>query len=98
MPADFQVADISPARSAEEIEAAFQMARRRFNEGLMVKDPESLYTPGRRGMSWFKLKKELATLDVVVVAAEVGHGKRNHVLSDYTFAVRDEETGNLLPI
>jgi len=98
MPADFQVADISPARSAEEIEAAFQMARRRFNEGLMVKDPESQYTPGRRGMSWFKLKKELATLDVVVVAAEVGHGKRNHVLSDYTFAVRDEETGNLLPI
>jgi len=98
MPAAFQVADISPARSAEEIEAAFQMARRRFNEGLMVKDPESQYTPGRRGMSWFKLKKELATLDVVVVAAEVGHGKRNHVLSDYTFAVRDEETGNLLPI
>jgi DNA ligase-1 len=98
MPAGFQVADISPARSAEEIEAAFQMARRRFNEGLMVKDPESQYTPGRRGMSWFKLKKELATLDVVVVAAEVGHGKRNHVLSDYTFAVRDEETGNLLPI
>jgi DNA ligase-1 len=98
MPAGFQVAEISPARSADEIEAAFQMARRRFNEGLMVKDPESQYTPGRRGMSWFKLKKELATLDVVVVAAEVGHGKRNHVLSDYTFAVRDEETGNLLPI
>ena len=92
------VAEISPARSAEEIEAAFQMARRRLNEGLMVKDPESQYTPGRRGMSWFKLKKELATLDVVVVAAELGHGKRNHVLSDYTFAVRDEETGKLLPI
>jgi DNA ligase-1 len=74
------------------------MARRRFNEGLMIKDPESHYTPGRRGMSWFKLKKELATLDVVVVAAELGHGKRNHVLSDYTFAVRDESNGALLPI
>ena len=74
------------------------MARRRSNEGLMIKDPESQYTPGRRGMSWFKLKKELATLDVVVVAAELGHGKRNHVLSDYTFAVRDEESGQLLPI
>ena len=72
MPAEFQIAEISPARSAEEIEAAFQMARRRLNEGLMIKDPESQYTPGRRGMSWFKLKKELATLDVVVVAAEVG--------------------------
>src|SRR5438552_14975984 len=44
------------------------------------------------------LKKELATLDVVVVAAELGHGKRNKVLSDYTFAVRDERTGELLPI
>jgi DNA ligase-1 len=94
----FQIAEVSPARSAEEIEAAFQLARRRSNEGLMVKDPQSQYTPGRRGMSWFKLKKELATLDVVVVAAELGHGKRNHVLSDYTFAVRDEESGKLLPI
>ncbi len=98
MPGQFQIAEVSPARSAEEIESAFQRARRRLNEGLMVKDPESQYTPGRRGMSWFKLKKELATLDVVVVAAEVGHGKRNHVLSDYTFAVRDEESGKLLPI
>src|SRR4029077_5919990 len=81
-----------------EIEASFQEARRRFNEGLMVKDPESIYSPGRRGMFWFKLKKELATLDVVVVAAELGHGKRNEVLSDYTFAVRDESTGQLLTI
>ena len=98
MPERFQIAEVSTAQSAEEIESAFQMARRRFNEGLMVKDPESFYTPGRRGLSWFKLKKELATLDVVVVAAELGHGKRNHVLSDYTFAVRDEESGRLLPI
>ena len=64
----------------------------------MIKDPESYYSPGRRGLFWFKLKKELATLDVVVVAAELGHGKRNHVLSDYTFAVRDENSGELLPI
>ena len=49
-------------------------------------------------MFWFKLKKELATLDVVVIAAELGHGKRNNVLSDYTFAVRDETSGELLPI
>ncbi len=98
MPKHFQRVEIFPARSADEIEAAFRMARRRLNEGLMVKDPESQYTPGRRGLSWFKLKKELATLDVVVVAAELGHGKRNHVLSDYTFAVRDDETGQLLPI
>jgi len=98
LPTGFQLAEIYPAHSADEIETAFQQARRRFNEGLMVKDPESIYSPGRRGMFWFKLKKELATLDVVVVAAELGHGKRNHVLSDYTFAVRDETTGELLTI
>ncbi|CAN5552110.1 hypothetical protein BH20VER3_BH20VER3_16800 [soil metagenome] len=98
LPPQFQFAETSPVRSAEEIEAAFQAARRRLNEGLMIKDPASQYTPGRRGLSWFKLKRELATLDVVVVAAELGHGKRNHVLSDYTFAVRDEESGKLLPI
>lgn len=98
LPPQFQVAEIYPAHSAEEIEEAFQLSRRRLDEGLMVKDPESFYSPGRRGMFWFKLKKELATLDVVVVAAELGHGKRNHVLSDYTFAVRDEATGQLATI
>ena len=98
LPPQFQRAEICPAHSAEEIEEAFQLSRRRLNEGLMVKDPESFYSPGRRGMFWFKLKKELATLDVVVVAAELGHGKRNHVLSDYTFAVRDETTGQLSTI
>lgn len=98
LPAGFQVAQVYPAHSADEIEDAFREARRRFNEGLMVKDPDSIYSPGRRGMFWFKLKKELATLDVVVVAAELGHGKRNHVLSDYTFAVRDETSGDLLTI
>jgi ATP-dependent DNA ligase I len=98
LPQQFQTAEVLPAHSAAEIEEIFQQARRRLNEGLMIKDPESFYSPGRRGMFWFKLKKELATLDVVVVAAELGHGKRNHVLSDYTFAVRDESTGELLPI
>jgi DNA ligase 1 len=98
LPPHFQVARVIPVHSADEIEQAFQQARQRLNEGLMIKDPDSFYLPGNRGMFWFKLKKELATLDVVVVGAEFGHGKRNGVLSDYTFAVRDETTGNLLPI
>ena len=98
VPEQFQIAEVFPARSAAEIEKCFQKARRRLNEGLMIKDPKSFYTPGARGMFWFKLKKELATLDVVVVGAEFGHGKRNNVLSDYTFAVRDETSGELLPI
>lgn len=98
LPAQFQIAEVFPACSAGEIEDRFQEARRRLNEGLMIKDPKSFYLPGARGMFWFKLKKELATLDVVVVGAEFGHGKRNKVLSDYTFAVRDETSGELLPI
>jgi ATP-dependent DNA ligase I len=98
LPPQFQRANITPARSAAEIEQVFEDARRRLNEGLMIKNAESFYLPGTRGMFWFKLKRELATLDVVVLAAELGHGKRNNVLSDYTFAVRDETTGELLPI
>ena len=69
----------------------FEAAQARGNEGLMIKDPKSPYTPGRRGKAWLKLKRELATLDVVVTAVEYGHGKRIGVLSDYTFAVRDAE-------
>jgi DNA ligase-1 len=94
-PAALRLAHITEARSAEEIDAAFDAARGRGNEGLMIKDPASIYTPGRRGLAWLKLKKAFATLDCVVVGAEYGHGKRNKVLSDYTFAVRDEQTSEL---
>src|SRR5438552_6008601 len=66
LPPQFQTSEVVPAHSAGEIEQIFQQARRRLNEGLMIKDPQSFYLPGARGMFWFKLKKELATLDVVV--------------------------------
>ncbi|HUI84004.1 MAG TPA: ATP-dependent DNA ligase [Candidatus Binatia bacterium] len=79
------------ADSPEQLEQYFQQAMARGNEGLMIKDLDSPYMPGRRGRWWLKLKRELATLDVVVTAAEFGHGKRIHVLSDYTFAVRRGE-------
>ncbi len=98
MPAGLELAPIVRVLSAHETEAAFKGARMRGNEGLIAKDGASLYTPGRRGLAWLKLKKELATLDVAVVGAEKGHGKRSGVLSDYTFAVRDDETGALLTI
>ncbi|HYE29844.1 MAG TPA: ATP-dependent DNA ligase [Methylomirabilota bacterium] len=94
----FRLSTITEARSADEIEEAFTAARNRGNEGLLIKDPNSVYTPGRRGLSWLKLKKAFATLDCVVVGAEYGHGKRKGVLSDYTFAVRDEATGELKTI
>jgi DNA ligase-1 len=98
MPECLRLARITEANSIEQIESAFDAARARNNEGLMIKDPASPYTPGRRGLAWLKLKKAFATLDCVVVGAEYGHGKRNKVLSDYTFAVRDERTGELRTI
>jgi DNA ligase-1 len=84
--------------SVDGLEDAFAAARARRNEGLMVKDPQSVYSPGRRGLGWLKMKKALATIDCVVVGVEVGHGKRHGVLSDYTFAVRDTERDRLVTI
>ena len=73
---------------AAVLDEEFELARARGNEGLMIKSPSSSYKPGRRGRDWLKLKRAIATLDVVVTAVEVGHGKRRNLLSDYTFAVR----------
>ncbi|MCI0351106.1 MAG: ATP-dependent DNA ligase [Acidobacteriales bacterium] len=95
-PAEVIRAPVLRAEGPAELEDLFFRARDRGNEGLMIKDLQSHYTPGRRGKSWLKLKRELATLDVVVTAAEFGHGKRVGVLSDYTFAVRDEAKGGKL--
>jgi DNA ligase-1 len=86
-------APVFQAASAEELEELFAAAQERGNEGLMIKDLDSAYTPGKRGKSWLKMKRELATLDVVVTAVEYGHGKRIGVLSDYTFAVWDTDLG-----
>jgi len=79
----------TPLHNAAQLDSAYAEARSRGNEGVMLKDLRSIYQPGKRGLAWLKLKRELATLDVVVTAVEFGHGKRAGVLSDYTFAVRD---------
>ena len=75
--------------TAEDIDTAFSKARDNRNEGLVLKDPDSTYSPGRRGKAWLKIKTHLPTLDCVVTAAEFGHGKRRNSLSDYTFGVWD---------
>jgi DNA ligase-1 len=94
----FLLARLEEATDPNHLDRIFAETRERGNEGLMVKDPLSPYTPGRRGLAWLKLKRPLATLDVVVTAVEWGHGKRKGVLSDYTFAVRDRETGRLVNV
>ncbi|MFL6513004.1 MAG: ATP-dependent DNA ligase [Nitrososphaera sp.] len=82
--------------TAEEISCAFKESRDAGHEGLVVKELESQYYPGKRGRHWTKLKHELDTIDAVIVIAEYGHGKRAGTLSDYTFAVLDEHDGGSL--
>jgi len=94
----FALSHLVTADSVTALDRIFDEARARRNEGLMVKDPQSGYTPGRRGLGWLKMKRALATLDCIVVGVEVGHGKRHGVLSDYTFAVRDEAADRLVTI
>ena len=84
------VAPQQPATPAD-LDALFDAARARGNEGLMLKRPDAPYKPGKRGRDWLKVKRALATLDVVVVSVEVGSGRRRHLLSDFTFAVRAGE-------
>ena len=94
-----RLSEAKRVRDASVLDAEFDAARARGNEGLMIKDPRSSYKPGKRGREWLKLKRALATLDVVVTAVEVGHGKRRNLLSDYTFAVRrSEEDPELLNV
>jgi len=93
--APFETIRVCEAESHEAVESAFKQALQDGHEGLIAKDHGSHYTPGRRGKSWIKLKGVMPTLDCVVVVAEQGHGKRSDVLSDYTFALRDEESGEL---
>jgi ATP-dependent DNA ligase len=94
-----RLSDARRMRDVSALDEEFDRARARGNEGLMIKDPRSSYKPGRRGREWLKLKRALATLDVVVTSVEVGHGKRRHLLSDYTFAVRrSEEDAELLNV
>jgi DNA ligase 1 len=83
------LAGTSLCKTGAEVEQAFRASLAAGHEGIVAKATESFYTPGRRGQSWLKLKLPYATLDVVVTAAEYGHGKRHNVLSDLTFAVRD---------
>ncbi|HET9087555.1 MAG TPA: ATP-dependent DNA ligase [Acidobacteriaceae bacterium] len=90
-PTRLKLSPVTSMLSAQQLDAAFSAARARGNEGLMVKSVASAYQPGRRGAAWLKIKRELATLDVVVTAVEYGHGRRAAVLSDYTFAVRSGE-------
>ncbi|OYT65694.1 hypothetical protein B6U74_02720 [Candidatus Bathyarchaeota archaeon ex4484_205] len=92
-----RLAPIFEVEGEEKVRALFEESIGLGYEGLMLKDVAGPYQLGSRGYLWVKLKRPLTTLTVVVTAVEWGHGKRSGLLSDYTFAVRDEE-GRLLNI
>jgi DNA ligase 1 len=98
LPPGFECIAVAKATSTDEIAAQFLAAKARQQEGLIAKDPASPYTAGRRGKAWLKLKISALSLEVVVTKVQQGHGKRSHLLSDFTFAVRDERDGALRTI
>ena len=83
---------------AETAEHFMKEAIEAGHEDLIAKKPESPYTPGTRGKGWFKIKETLEPLDLVIVAAEYGYGRRHGWLSDYCLAARDTESGDLLQV
>lgn len=80
------------AKRESEASAFFERSKKLGHEGLMAKRVDSFYIPGTRGKNWFKIKHALDTMDLVIIAAEWGHGRRRNWLSDYHLAVRDPET------
>ena len=88
---DYKVVD-----SNEKIIAMYEKSREIGHEGLVLKDLDTQYHPGKRGRHWIKLKRELDTIDAVILIAEYGHGKRADLLSDYTFAVKADSNSNQL--
>lgn len=77
--------------SVNEAETFFEKAIEEGHEGLIAKQLNSIYTPGIRGKKWLKIKKVLETLDLVILAAEYGHGYRHKWLSDYYLGVKNSE-------
>ena len=81
-----------------QIEDIYKEALAAGHEGVMLKNPKSLYTPGKRGKNWLKLKPIMDTLDLVVVGGEWGEGRRTSFFGSYLMACRDPDTNRLLTI
>ncbi len=79
-----------------EIEKTYDAALAAGHEGIMIKVPASPYSPGQRGKNWIKIKPEVDTLDLAVIGAEWGEGKRAHVFGSFLVACQDQ--GKLIPL
>lgn len=86
------------SRDVKIVEEYFRKSQKLGHEGLVAKTLDSQYTPGARGKLWLKIKHTLDTMDLVITAAEWGHGRRSKWLSDYHLAVRDEDSEEFIMI
>ncbi|TET65028.1 ATP-dependent DNA ligase [Candidatus Bathyarchaeota archaeon] len=84
--------------NVEEASGFLKKAMDAGHEGLVAKKLDGEYTPGTRGKRWLKIKPVLEPLDLVIVAAEYGYGRRHEWLSNYYLAVRDAETSEFLTV
>ncbi|MCZ7382274.1 MAG: ATP-dependent DNA ligase, partial [Candidatus Methanoperedens sp.] len=80
------------------IETIYKEALAAGHEGVMLKNPDSFYTPGKRGKNWLKLKPVMETLDLVVIGGEWGEGRRANFIGSYLLACRDPDTDRFLSI
>jgi DNA ligase-1 len=80
------------------VEEIYQSALGSGHEGVMLKNPSSVYAPGKRGKNWLKIKPIMETLDLVVIGATWGEGRRATFLGSYRLACLDTETGDLLDV
>ena len=88
---DGGVADVRIAESVGGIATREEAALAAGHEGIMLKNPESAYTPGDRGRNWLKRKPDVETLDLVVTGAEWGEGRRANRFGTFLLSVRDGE-------
>ena len=78
-------------KTVEEAQEFYNKSLKAGNEGIMIKDLEGLYTPGGRVTAWIKFKPIMEELDLVIVGAEWGEGKRSAWLTSFVLACKDED-------
>jgi DNA ligase-1 len=84
--------------SAGEAETFYQRALELGHEGLMAKRLDSVYEPGNRGKRWLKIKPTMEDLDLVIIGAEWGEGRRAHLLGSFLVAAFDPHSGEFVPV
>ena len=90
------LADQILSGNAEAAEGIYRQALDAGHEGIILKNPYSVYAPGKRGKNWLKIKPVMETLDLVVIGAKWGEGRRAGFLGSYRLGCRDFATGKLL--